>query len=96
MELDRIKFMLSDLATDMTLYSQMFGPKESVDVLNKFNGLVFGRLQYCLIDRIFLGFAKFMDPAESGFRGRKNENLSLKYLIQKYKLSDDPDVKEKY
>lgn len=96
MDIKHTKLLLSDLATDLTLYSEIYGPEESVSVLNNFNGFVFGRLQLCLIERILLGFARFMDPAESRVKGGKSENLSLKYLIKQYEQSQDDDVLNKY
>ena len=92
MDLKHTKYLLNDLATDLTLYSEIYGPEESVLVLNEFNGFVFGRFQFCLIERIMLGFARLMDPAESRVKGGKNENLSLKNLIKTYDLDSDNDV----
>lgn len=92
MEINRINFLLSDLAVDLTLYSQLYGPEESVATLNEFNGLVFGRLQHCLIDRIFLGFARFMDVPESRVKGGSTENLSLKFIVRENDLEGDKEI----
>ena len=96
MDIEHTKYLLSDLATDLTLYSEIYGPEDSVSVLNKFNGFVFGRLQFCLIERILLGFARFMDPAESRVKGGINENLSLKNLIRNYNLENDDVISKKF
>ncbi|MFT6908211.1 MAG: hypothetical protein ACJAS1_004905 [Oleiphilaceae bacterium] len=92
MDIDRLKRLLSELSIDITLYSQLYGPEESVSVLNHFNGLVFGRLQYCLIDRIFIEFAKLMDKEKMC----GNENLSFLYIIKKYDLESDSEISHKH
>ena len=92
MEIERIKYLLSELSVDLTLYSQLYGLEEAVEVLNQFNGLVFGRLQHCLIERIFIEFAKLMDKGRMG----KNENLSLEYIIKKNNLENDQAVSDRY
>jgi hypothetical protein len=92
MDIDRLKSLLTELSIDMTLYSQLYGPEESVAVLNQFNGLVFGRLQYCLIDRIFIEFAKLMDKEKMG----SNDNLSFLFIIKKYDLESDAEVSLKH
>ena len=92
MEIERIKYLLSELSVDLTLYSQLYGLEEAVEVLNQFNGLVFGRLQHCLIERIFIEFAKLMDKGKMG----KNENLSLEYIIKKNNLENDQAVIDRY
>ena len=96
MDVEHTKYLLDDLSKDLTLYSELYGPEESVAILNNLNGFIFGRLQFCLSERIFLGFARFMDPAESRVRGGISENLSLKNLIDKYSLKDDKTISEIY
>ena len=69
MDVGHTKYLLDDLSKDLTLYSELYEPEESVSILNNINGFVFGRLQFCLSERIFLAFARFMDPAESRVNG---------------------------
>ncbi len=96
MDVKHTKFLLDDLSKDVTLYSEIYGPQESVDILNEFNGFVFGRLQFCLSERMFMAFARLMDPADTKIKGGKYENLSLKNLIQKYQLEKDPSLSKTY
>jgi hypothetical protein len=95
-DVEHTKYLLDDLSKDLTLYSELYGPEDSVSILNNLNGFVFGRLQFCLSERIYLGFARFMDPAESRVRGGTSANLSLKNLIEKYSLKDDETISEIY
>ncbi|MDF1692459.1 MAG: hypothetical protein P1U47_08815 [Zhongshania sp.] len=86
MDVKHIKFLLDEISKDVTLYSEIYGPQESVDILNEFNGFVFGRLQFCLSERMFMAFARLMDPADTRVKGGISENLSLlsgvNYLVR--------------
>lgn len=96
MDVKHIKFLLDDLSKDVTLYSELFAPQESVDALNEFNGFVFGRLQLCLSERMFMAFARLMDFSETRIRGGISENLSLQNLIQRCQLEKDPVISKQY
>lgn len=87
--------LLLDLAVDVTLYNQIFAPENAVETLNRFNRLVFGRLQLALIDRLFLGIARFMDPAATGRRSDR-ANLSFPFVIGEYNLSQDQEVSDAF
>lgn len=96
MDIAHTNFLLEDLSKDITLYSEVFDPEDSVSALNKCNGAVFSRLQLCLSERIFLSFARLMDPAESFSKRRKVENLSIENLIEKYSLESDYSISTKF
>jgi len=96
MDVKHTKFLLDNLSKDVTLYSEIYGPQESVDILNEFNGFVFGRLQFCLSETMFMAFARFMDPADTKIKGDHHDNLSLKNLIKKYQLEKDQSLLKKY
>ncbi len=67
----------STLCTDLTIYKQLFSIEESIEVLNSFSSIIFGRIQSTYIERICLKIACLLDPAESGRNGI-NKNLTLK------------------
>ncbi|EPZ2425585.1 hypothetical protein ACXLRA_004264, partial [Vibrio vulnificus] len=87
-ELSVLKKYFTDLCTDLTLYSELFTSQESVDVLNKFNSLVFSRIQKAYIEKLCLSIACLFDPAET----RKNKNLSLARIV---KQCDCPELNDK-
>lgn len=87
-ELAVIKSYFVGLCTDLTLYSELFTSQESVDVLNKFNSLVFSHIQKAYIEKLCLSIACLLDPAETG----KNENLSLARII---KQTNCPELDDK-
>ncbi|WP_414681210.1 hypothetical protein [Marinomonas sp. 2405UD66-6] len=89
-ELDVIKGYFSNLCTDLTLYSELFTSKETVDVLNEFNSLVFSRVQKAYIEKLCLSIACLLDPAETG----KNKNLSLARIIEQCDCHELRDKEE--
>ncbi|HHY0497657.1 AbiU2 domain-containing protein [Vibrio parahaemolyticus] len=91
-EIKRIKFLLNELCTDLTVYTQIYGDEQSVSVLNEFNPLVFGRIQKACINNLFMGFSRLLDPAFSG--RERNRNLTLNYIVEAYDLGSDEDVSE--
>jgi len=94
MDIAHTNFLLEELSKDITLYSEVFSPEESVSILNKCNGPVFARLQFSLSERMFLSFARRMDPDESFDKSKKVENISLKNHIKKYCLENDGTIAE--
>lgn len=88
MEIKRIKNMLSDLNTKLTVYNGLYGSEESIKKLNSYSGTIFGILQLALIDSIFIGIARLMDPAKQG----SNENLTIEYLVKHNSLEQDENV----
>jgi hypothetical protein len=84
--------LLFDLSNDFTIYIQLFSEDDSVEVLNGFNSLIFGNYQKVLITSIFSKIARILDPARTG----KDENLSLAYFIEKYRLQGDPEIKVEF
>ncbi|ATG79761.1 MULTISPECIES: AbiU2 domain-containing protein [unclassified Pseudoalteromonas] len=87
-ELDVINNYFSNLCVDLTLYSELFTEEHSISVLNKFNPLVFSRIQKAYIEKLCLSIACLLDPAETG----KNKNLSLARII---KQCECPGLDEK-
>ena len=87
-ELDVINNYFSDLCVDLTLYSELFTEDSSIKVLNKFNQLVFHRIQKAYIEKLCLSIACLLDPAETG----KSKNLSLARII---KQCECPELDEK-
>lgn len=87
-ELEVMKGYFTDLCTDLTLYSELFTKRDSIDALNDFNPLVFSRIQKAYIEKLCLSIACLLDPAQTG----KNKNLSLAHII---KQCDCPELDEK-
>lgn len=87
-ELEVIKSYFTGLCIDLTVYSELFTSQESVDVLNRFNQLIFKRIQRAYIEKLCLSIACLLDPAETG----QNKNLSLAHII---KQCNCPELDEK-
>jgi hypothetical protein len=86
---DKLKWLLSDVSTDLTFYNQIFGKTEDVQVLKEFSDWVFSNYQRCLTDSIFSKLSKLLDPDKTcGLN-----NLSFSYVIKKHSLSKDLDIK---
>ncbi|EDM65953.1 hypothetical protein PE36_08126 [Moritella sp. PE36] len=81
---------LSNVAFEITLYSQLYGTNESVTKLNNFNPLVFGVFQKNMYVSICLELAKLLDKAGE----KSNKNLSIDRLVIHMNLSDDNEIKK--
>ncbi|EGQ8604990.1 hypothetical protein NOK89_24925 [Vibrio parahaemolyticus] len=88
-EFEVLKEYFLNLCTDLTLYSELFTIQESLDVLHKFNPLVFSHIQKAYLEKLCLSIACLFDPAETG----KNKNLSLDRII---KQCDCPNLDAKF
>lgn len=77
-EVSALKNFLTELCTDLTIYMDLFDNKESIAELNKFNSLIFSRIERAYIERICLKFSTLMDPPKSCGK----ENLSFKRFIK--------------
>ncbi|MFI0473736.1 hypothetical protein ACGLWX_13565 [Halomonas sp. HMF6819] len=89
-ELKVIKEYFTNLCLDLTVYSDLFTDQQSIDVLNEFNSLIFGRIQKAYIEKLCLSLACLLDPAQTG---RNNENLSLARIIAQCEC---PELDDKY
>ncbi|WP_419240877.1 hypothetical protein [Photobacterium leiognathi] len=87
-DIDKIKLILSNLNTDLTLYKQLYMQDDSKEILNGTGVLVFSRFQSCLLDSIYLTISRLLDPAIS----RKDKNLSFHLLVKELNLSEDPEI----
>ncbi|MEZ8731264.1 hypothetical protein AB6D70_11875 [Vibrio splendidus] len=87
-DIEKIKHILSNLNTDLTLYKQLYMQEDSQEILNGTGVLVFSRFQSCLLDSIYLAISRLLDPAKN----RKDKNLSFNLLIADLNLSEEPDV----
>ncbi|EGQ9468438.1 hypothetical protein J7G21_004144 [Vibrio parahaemolyticus] len=88
-EFEVLKEYFLNLCTDLTLYSELFTIQESLDVLHKFNPLVFSHIQKAYLEKLCLSIACLLDQAETG----KNKNLSLARII---KQCDCPNLDAKF
>ncbi|GAA0202915.1 hypothetical protein GCM10009123_07710 [Kangiella japonica] len=77
-EVVALKSFLAELCTDLTIYVELFDNKENLAELNKFNVLIFSRIERAYIERICLKFSTLMDPPKSCGK----ENLSFKRFIE--------------
>ncbi|MGY5774473.1 AbiU2 domain-containing protein [Vibrio antiquarius] len=87
-DIEKIKLILSNLNTDLTLYKQLYMQDDSQEILNGTGVLVFSRFQSCLLDSIYLAISRLLDPANN----RKNKNLSFNLLITDLNLSEDSEI----
>ncbi|EEO01251.1 TPA: hypothetical protein RUZ05_003367 [Vibrio cholerae] len=83
-ELKVIKEYFSHLCLDLTVYSDLFTVQQSIDAINEFNSLVFGRIQKAYIEKLCLSLACLLDPAQTG----NNKNLSLKRIIDQCECTE--------
>lgn len=88
-ELEVIKEYFANLCLDLTVYSDLFTEQQSIDAMNEFNSLVFGRIQKAYIEKLCLSLACLLDPAQTG----NNKNLSLARIIGQCEC---PDLDSKY
>lgn len=88
-ELKVIREYFSNLCLDLTVYSDLFTEQQSIDAMNEFNPLVFGRIQKAYIEKLCLSLACLLDPAQTG----NNKNLSLARVIDQ---CDCPELERKY
>lgn len=61
-----IKDYFTNLCLDLTVYSDLFTEQQSINVMNEFNPLVFGRIQKAYIEKLCLSLACLLDPAQTG------------------------------
>ncbi|WP_166372245.1 hypothetical protein [Psychromonas sp. SA13A] len=69
------------LCTDLTIYKQLFSDVNSIQILNEFSPVIFGRLQSSYLERICLKIACLLDPATSG-RDGVNKNMTLRRFTE--------------
>lgn len=89
-ECEKLEDLLFDLSNDLTIYRQLFSNEDSIATLNRFNSLIFGNYQKCLVNSIFSKIARLLDPPATG--SSKNSNLSLPYLIERLSLEENAEV----
>jgi hypothetical protein len=90
LEIKRVKYLLNELSTELTVYSQLYGSKYGVSILNDFNPMIFRQIQKSYINSLFMSFSRLLDPASQG----SNKNLTLEHLIKENNLKSDSDVQE--
>ena len=90
-EFSKFKLLISDLSMDFTIYHQLFSKEKDIEVLNKFNYIIFSNYQKCLLESIYSKISRLLDPAKT----HNNKNLSFSYFIEKFSLSDDKEIMDK-
>ena len=80
-EIDFFKNYFVALCTDLTIYKQLFSDTNSIQILNEFSPVIFGRLQSSYLERICLKIACLLDPATSG-RDGVNKNMTLRRFTE--------------
>lgn len=88
-ELKVINQYFMNLCLDLTLYGDLFTTEASMNVIDKFNSLVFGRIKKAYLENLCLSIACLLDPAATG----SNKNLSLARII---KQCDCIELDDKY
>lgn len=76
-ELDKI---ICELNVVVNLYEELFGNKENVQFLNHSSPYTFSVFQKSMFFEIICRLSAFFDPP-----GNKDKNLTLEYLLEKYK-----------
>jgi hypothetical protein len=70
--------VVADVATEFTLYTQLFVMPDTIDLLNKTASMVFSSYQRSLLNTIYISISRILDPATSG--RDKDSNLSFKFI----------------
>jgi len=70
--------MISELKTEVGLYQELFGSKDSVKVLNNSYPEVFGIIQRAMHFEIVCRISALFDPAST----KSDKNLTLDYLLE--------------
>ena len=84
MNIEHYKIIKNDILSiraSWDKFLQLYGSKESVELLNYFSGKCFGFFQKSLNDSIILSILRLLDPHRQG----KNSNLTLEIFVIEYK-----------
>ncbi|MFQ6372680.1 hypothetical protein [Shewanella sp. YIC-542] len=90
--IETMQSIVADIATEFTLYSQLFVKPESIDLLNKTAATVFSSYQRSLLNTIYISISRILDPATSS--SDKDSNLSFNFLIKELKLTENKELSE--
>lgn len=90
--IETMQRVVTDLTTEFTLYNQLFVNPNAIDLLNKTAPMVFSSYQRSLLNTIYMGISRILDPAKND-RG-KDSNLSFKFLIDELELTDHKELSE--
>jgi len=88
--LEIMQRVVADVATEFTLYTQLFVKPESIDLLNKTASMVFSSYQRSLLNTIYISISRILDPATSG--RDKDSNLSFKFLISELEIAENKEL----
>jgi hypothetical protein len=84
--------VVADVATEFTLYTQLFVMPDTIDLLNKTASMVFSSYQRSLLNTIYISISRILDPATSG--RDKDSNLSFKFIISELELTENKELSE--
>ncbi|MEJ6079673.1 hypothetical protein MT391_14210 [Vibrio sp. 1-Bac 57] len=90
--IEKMQRVIADLATEFTLYNQLFVNPNAIELLNKTAPMVFSSYQRSLLNTIYMGISRILDPAKNG-RGN-DSNLSFKFLVEELALTDHKELSE--
>jgi hypothetical protein len=90
--LETMQKVVADVATEFTLYTQLFVMPDTIDLLNKTASMVFSSYQRSLLNTIYISISRILDPATSG--RDKDSNLSFKFIISELELTENRELSE--
>jgi hypothetical protein len=90
--IEEMQRVIADLATELTLYNQLFVNPDAIELLNQTAPMVFSSYQRSLLNTIYMGISRILDPAKNG-KGN-DSNLSFKFLVEELALTDHEKLSE--
>lgn len=87
---EKMQKVVADVATEFTLYTQLFVMPDTIDLLNKTASMVFSSYQRLLLNTIYISISRILDPPTSG--RDKDSNLSFKFIISELELTENKEL----